>query len=98
MHVSPTVHPYAEAFLVQPETPHRSENRGDSTLCQVSIHPSGEMQKTWLEDDYSSANRRARNRCSCSECASSSALSYAARASSGRSSRRRKSARVAWRY
>jgi mannose-6-phosphate isomerase-like protein (cupin superfamily) len=37
--------------VVPPETPHRYENRGESTLRQVSIHPSGEVHQTWLEDD-----------------------------------------------
>jgi mannose-6-phosphate isomerase-like protein (cupin superfamily) len=37
--------------VVAAETPHRYENRGEGTLRQVSIHPSGEVQQTWLETD-----------------------------------------------
>jgi hypothetical protein len=31
--------------------PHRYENCGEGTLRRVSIHPSGEVQQTFLEDD-----------------------------------------------
>ena len=36
--------------VVPPETPHRFRNTGDRSLRQVSIHPSGVVQETWLED------------------------------------------------
>lgn len=36
--------------VVPPETPHRYQNTGDVTLRQLSIHPRGEVQQTWLED------------------------------------------------
>jgi mannose-6-phosphate isomerase-like protein (cupin superfamily) len=35
-------------IVVPPETPHRFENTGDTTLRQVSIHDAGQMQTTWL--------------------------------------------------
>ena len=36
--------------VVPPETPHRFRNTGDGLLRQVSIHPNGEVQETWLEE------------------------------------------------
>ena len=44
------VEDHVHLHVVPPETPHRFRNSGDAPLRQVSIHPSGEVQETWLEE------------------------------------------------
>jgi quercetin dioxygenase-like cupin family protein len=40
--------PAGNMIMAPPETPHRFEGAGDDTLRVVSVHPSGEVQQTWL--------------------------------------------------
>ena len=37
-----------QVVVVPPETPHGFENTGDATLRIHSMHPSAEVQQTWL--------------------------------------------------
>ena len=42
--------PAGNMIMAPPETPHRFEGAGDDTLRVVSVHPSGTVQQTFLED------------------------------------------------